>query len=100
MLLKPCVPWHRHCRTQPAGVSGSNGQVPHRLARIPAEDLTAHLLMDGDMAVELDGVSNIQALNLPGVAKVEPIVWLFVLEAIDDVLQAASIPLSSSSLFD
>ena len=38
------------------------------------------------MAVELDGVGNVQALNLPGVAKVEPVVWLLMLEPIMDGL--------------
>ncbi len=59
----------------------------YRLSRIPAEDLTAHLLMYGDMSVELDGIRHIQTLNLPRVAKIQPVVRLLMLEAINNVLQ-------------
>ena len=34
------------------------------------------------MAIELDSVGNVQALNFPWVAKVQPVVWLLMLEPI------------------
>jgi hypothetical protein len=43
--------------------------------------------MYADVAVELDGVAHDQALNLPGVAKGKPVIWLLVLEAVEDALQ-------------
>lgn len=60
---------------------------PHRVARNPFEDLPPGLLLHGDMAVEFDRVPHIQALYLPGIAKIEPVVRLLMLEAIDDRLQ-------------
>lgn len=64
-------------------------QKSHRLARIPPEDLAPLLLMNRDMAVEVDRVAHIQALNLPGVAEVQPVVWLLMLEAVHDGLRTA-----------
>ena len=40
------------------------------------------------MAIELDSVGNVQALNLPWVAKVQPVVWLLMLETIVNGLHA------------
>ena len=45
--------------------------------------------MHRHMPVELDGVAHIQPLNLPGVAKVEPVVRLLMLEAVHNCLQAS-----------
>ncbi len=39
------------------------------------------------MPIEFDGVGHIETLDFPGVAKIEPVVWLLMLEAINDVLQ-------------
>ena len=44
------------------------------------------------MAVEVDGIADIQALNLPGVAEVEPVVRLLVLEAVHNGLRAQPLP--------
>ena len=41
------------------------------------------------MTVEVDGVAHHRALNLPGVAKREPVVRLLMLEAIDDALRTS-----------
>ena len=71
---------------------------PHRFARVPSEDLAAILLVHRDMTVEFDGVAHIQPLNLPGVAKVEPVVWLLVLKAVHNRLQAAQTVLASKYL--
>ena len=38
------------------------------------------------MPIEFDGIGNVQALYLPGVAKVQPVVRLFMLEAVMDGL--------------
>ena len=38
------------------------------------------------MPVELDRVAHVEPLDLPGVAEVEPVVGLLVLEAVDDRL--------------
>ena len=43
--------------------------------------------MDGHVPIEFDSVPHVEALNLPGVAKIEPIVWLLMLEAVLDELQ-------------
>ena len=39
------------------------------------------------MAIEVNGVRNHWAFNLPWVAKGQPVVWLLMLEAIDDTLR-------------
>lgn len=49
--------------------------------------LPALLIVHADMPIELDGVADNQALNLPGVAKCQPVVRLLVLEAVQDALQ-------------
>ena len=67
-------------------------QDPHRLAGVPAEHLAAVLLVHADVAVELDGVRHVEALDLPGVAEIEPVVRLLVLEAVDDGLRAPQAP--------
>lgn len=45
--------------------------------------------MHRHVAIELDGIAHIQALNLPGVAKVQPVVRLLMLEAVHNCLQAS-----------
>jgi len=62
---------------------------PHRFAGVPSEDLAPILLMHRDMTVELDGVTHIQALNLPRIAEIQPVVRLLVLEAIHNCLRTA-----------
>lgn len=62
---------------------------PHRFAGVPSEDLAPILLMHRDMTVELDGVTHIQALNLPRIAEIQPVVRLLVLEAIYNCLRTA-----------
>ena len=59
---------------------------PYRFARVPSEDLAPILFVHGDMPVELDGVAHVQPLDLPRVAKVEPVVWLLMLEPIHNGL--------------
>jgi hypothetical protein len=49
--------------------------------------LPALLTVHADVSVELDGVADNQALNLPGVAKCQPVVGLLMLEAVEDALQ-------------
>ncbi len=44
------------------------------------------------MPVELDGVCNVQPLNLPGVAEIQPVVRLLMLEPIMDCLQHYTLP--------
>lgn len=39
------------------------------------------------MPIEFDVVPHIEALNFPGVAEIEPVVWLLMLETILDELQ-------------
>ena len=58
----------------------------YRLSRIPSEGLAATLFLDRHMPIELDSIGNVQALYLPGVAKVQPVVRLFMLEAVMDGL--------------
>ena len=60
----------------------SGGQRSHRLAGVPSEHLAALLLMDRHVAVEVDGVAHVQALDLPGVAEVQPVIRLLVLESV------------------
>lgn len=55
---------------------------PHLLSCIPPEDLPALLLVHTDMTVELDGVTHYQTLNLPRVAKGQPVVRLLMLESV------------------
>mmetsp|Transcript_19396 Transcript_19396/g.33516 ORF Transcript_19396/g.33516 Transcript_19396/m.33516 type:complete len:254 (+) Transcript_19396:2084-2845(+) len=66
------------------GVVISNGC--HHFTGIPLERLLAIDLLHAYMTVKPDGVADNQALNLPGVAKGEPVVRLLMLEAIDDIL--------------
>ena len=54
----------------------------YRLSRVPSEGLAATLFLNRHMSIELDGIGNVQALYLPGVAKVQPVVGLFMLEAV------------------
>ena len=62
------------------------GFSAHRLARDPLEGLPALVFAHRDVAVEFDGVADIQALNLPWVPKVQPVVRLLVLEPIHQQL--------------
>ena len=66
------------------------GTRTYRFTRVPSENLAAVLFMYRDMAVEFDGIAHIQPLYLPGVAKVEPVVRLLMLETIHDGLHMAS----------
>lgn len=59
----------------------------NRLAGVPPELLSTIFLGYRYMPVELDGVRHVQTLNLPGVAEIEPVVWLLVLEAVHDALR-------------
>ena len=43
------------------------------------------------MAIEFDRVANVQALNLPRVAKIEPIVGLLVLKSVHNGLHTNSV---------
>ena len=54
----------------------------YRLSRVPSEGLAATLLLHRHVPIKLDGIGNVQALYLPGVAKVQPVVRLLMLEAI------------------
>ena len=51
------------------------------------------------MAVKLDGVAHIQTLYFPGVAKIEPVVWLLMLEAIHQKLHESNIKLKDTMDF-
>mmetsp|Transcript_40127 Transcript_40127/g.103876 ORF Transcript_40127/g.103876 Transcript_40127/m.103876 type:complete len:708 (-) Transcript_40127:720-2843(-) len=55
-------------------------------AGVPLEDLAAVLVAHADVAVVLDVVGDLRALDLPRVAEVEPVVRLLVLEAVLDGL--------------
>ena len=68
-------------------VVDSTANRTHRLARVPLECLPAIFFLHRHMAIELDGVCNVQPFNLPGVSKVQPVVWLLMLKAILDCLQ-------------
>ena len=84
---------------QPAGRATAHGAStpgesieaarPYRFARVPSEDLAPILFMHRHVPVELDGVAHIQPLYLPRIAKVEPVVWLLVLESIHNCLRTA-----------
>lgn len=67
-----------------------NGRVVrHRddlFSRVPAELLAAIRVLHGHVSVVLDGVEHVQALDLPGVAVVEPVIRLLSLEAVRDGL--------------
>ena len=54
----------------------------YRLSRVPSEGLAATLFLDRHMPIELDGVGNVEALYLPGVAEVQPVVGLLMLEPV------------------
>lgn len=69
--------------------ASSVADVSHLLPCVPPEDLPALLLVHADMAIKLDGVAHNQALNLPGITKCQPVVWLLVLEAVHNALQHA-----------
>ena len=60
------------------------------LSSVPAEGLAPLSLVHRDMAVKLDGVGEDEALDLPRVAKGQPVVWLLVLEAVHNALQRAT----------
>ena len=75
------------CATQHRSTHWAAVRCAHRLPRVPLEDLAPTILMDGHVPIELDGVPHVEALNLPGVAKIEPVVWLLMLEAVLDELQ-------------
>jgi hypothetical protein len=47
------------------------------------------------VAIEFDGIANIQALDLPGIAEIEPVVGLLMLEAIHNGLHAWHNPAKS-----
>eukprot|EP00951_Prasinocladus_malaysianus_P008378 scaffold60592_cov40-Prasinocladus_malaysianus.AAC.1 len=71
-----------------ANICENNGEGTYRLARMPPEDLPVVLLTNAYMAIELDIIADLWPLNLPSIAKVEPVVRLLVLEAILDGLKA------------
>ena len=62
-------------------------RVAHRLSGVPLEGLAPTLLLNRDVTIELDGVGNVQAFNLPGIAEIQPVVWLLMLKPIMDGLQ-------------
>ena len=91
MLMQPAAPYiplpKQHARLETPHSSTETGKQPHRLTGIPPELLPSILLCHRHVPVKLDGVRHVQPLDLPGVAKIEPVVWLLVLEAVHDALQ-------------
>lgn len=60
------------------------------LAWFPFEHLATILIANRHMPIERDRIGNIVSLNFPGVAIVEPVIWLLMLEAIDDGLPSTN----------